>query len=87
MQPATGESFPLGELNKLLSIYIEELNSKAPSFSSFIAFSIRPMPTAKRSEERYQQTSKKCTSVLQGNLDFLHLTVCIKMESIIKLVL
>ena len=58
MQLAIHESFPLGEWKKLLSIYIEECNSKAPSLSSFITFSIRPMPTVNRLEKRCEQTRK-----------------------------
>ena len=56
---ATGESFPLGDLKKLLSIYIEECNSKVPSFSSFIVFIIRPVPTTNKLEKGNNKQVKK----------------------------
>ena len=83
MRPATGESFPLGELRKLLSIYIEECNLKAPSFSSSIIFFIRPMYTRNKSEKGIKK-AKRSTHV---NLYFLHLNVCINEEPTIKAVL
>ena len=59
MRPATGESFPLGELRKLLSIYIEECNLKAPSFSSSIMFFIRPMHTGNKLKKGIKKEKKK----------------------------
>ena len=38
--------------------FIEECNLKLPSLSPFIAFRVRPMPTAKKLEKRHQQISK-----------------------------
>ena len=74
---------------KLLSIYIEECNSKAPSVSSIICF-IRPMSTANTLEKGIKK-GKKCTHVylnfLHLNVCFLHLDVCINKESTIKAVL
>ena len=90
MRPATGKSFPLGKLRKLLSIYIEECNSNAPSVSSSIICFIRPMPTANTLEKGIKK-GKKYTHVnlnfLHLNVCFLHLNVCIDKESTVKAVL
>ena len=64
VRPATGKSFPLGKLRKLLSIYIEECNSNAPSISSSIICFIRPIPTANTLEKGTKKGKNVPMSIL-----------------------